>query len=122
MAIILMLDDEQDACSLVQRVLSASGHEVHAFTSANKALEWLKTHTPDLSILDIKLREASGVHVLEFIRKYQPEAKALMITGYPTAETARRACELGIIDYLVKPLEIDELESCVNKALGQLQI
>jgi DNA-binding NtrC family response regulator len=120
MAIILMLDDELDACNLVKRVLSASGHEVHAFTSATKALDWLETHTPDLAILDIKLREASGVHVLQFIREYQPRAKALMITGYPTAETAQRACELGIIDYLVKPLEIDELESCVNKALGRL--
>lgn len=120
MATILMLDDERDACNLVQRVLSASGHEVHAFTSAKNALDWLKAHSPDLAILDIKLRETSGVQVLEFIRENQPQAKALMITGYPTAETAQRACELGIIDYLVKPLEIDELESSVNEALGRL--
>jgi DNA-binding NtrC family response regulator len=118
MATILVVDDEQDACRLLQRILSACGHTVYTFTEANGALEWLESNTPDLALLDIKLRGAGGISVLEFIRSHDLHTKAMMITGYPTAETASRALELGVDDYLVKPIDINELEALVNKALG----
>ncbi len=117
MAIILMVDDEPDACQLMERLLSASGHEVHAFTDAEAATSWLGRHIPDLAILDIRLRGADGISVLEFIRNHRLHTKVMMITGYPSAETARKAAAFGADDYLVKPVEISELEDRVSRAL-----
>jgi DNA-binding NtrC family response regulator len=118
MALILIVDDEKDACQLMQRILSAHGHQIAAFTDAGEAVEWLSAYSPDLALLDIKLRGANGISVLEYIRQNRQSTKVIMITGYPSVETASKALKLGIEDYMVKPIEIDELEDHVNRVLG----
>lgn len=118
MAIIMVIDDEQDACRLLERLLSAAGHAVHAFTGAEEALGWLASNTPDLALLDISRPGSEGVGVLEGMRKRGLSTKAMMITGRPTAESANRAFALGVEDCLVKPIDIDELEARVNESLG----
>jgi DNA-binding response OmpR family regulator len=117
MALILLVDDERDACSMVQRILSTLGHEVRGFTDAKEAIQWLLTNTPDLALLDIRLRGMSGFVVLEYLRRKCPRTKTIMITGYPSAETAGIAQEMGVDDYLIKPMEIEELEKHVIKTL-----
>lgn len=118
MALIMVLDDERDACRLMQRILTKLGHDVQVFCRADDARLWLEDHEPDLALLDIKLKDDDGLSVLEFLRAHWPAAKVIMITGYPSAETARQATLLGIEDYLIKPVEIAELEDRVGKALG----
>lgn len=118
MAIIMVIDDEQDACRLLERLLSAAGHTVHAFTGAGEALGWLASNTPDLALLDISRPGSEGVGVLEGMRERGLSTKAMMITGRPTAESANRAFALGVEDCLVKPIDIDELEARVNESLG----
>lgn len=117
MGLILVLDDEPDACRLIQRVLTGSGHEVHAFTDHREALEWAAQHEPDLALLDIRLKGTDGIRILKLLRRSHSHTKAIIITGYPSSETVNKAVELGIEDYLVKPLEIIELEERVNRAL-----
>ena len=103
---------------MMLRILSTFGHDVRAFTDAQDAMEWLSTNAPDLALLDIRLRGMSGFAVLEFLRDHLPHTKILMITGYPSAETVCKALEMGVDDYLIKPVEIEELEEHVNKTLG----
>jgi DNA-binding response OmpR family regulator len=118
MALILIVGDEPDACRMLQRILSSFGHSVQAFTTGGKAVEWLEDNLPDLALLDINLRETDGIGLLKILRRSQPRTKTMMITGNPSAETAGQATELGVVDYLVKPVEIDELEERINRALG----
>ncbi len=119
MARILVLDDEEDICNLVRRILSGSGHEVVTFTRAGDALQWLKSNRPDLALLDFKLRESDGLVVLSYLRSHCPEVKSIMITGQPSPKIRKKAAELGLEDYLLKPLEISVLEEHVNRSLGQ---
>lgn len=121
MAKIMVLDDEEDICQLVERVLVECGHEVTTFTGAAESMKWLRSNKPDLALLDFKLRGMDGLSVLEYIRQNFPEIKAIMITGKPSPEVKVKAIELGLEDYLVKPLEISILEYHVNKVLGLLQ-
>jgi len=116
MAKILVLDDEKDACDLIERILS-SAHTVNTFTEEQDAIDFAKHGDVDLAILDIKLKTMSGVDVLEKLKKDNPDLKAIMLTGYPTVETARRSLTLGAHEYLVKPIDIDELEQKVKKVL-----
>lgn len=117
MAEILTLDDVLDATVLIGKILTKKGHTVHCFTDEDKAIAFAKENTIDLAILDIKLEKMSGIEVLGFLKEAQPAMKAIMLTGYPTVETAREAISLGADEYCVKPIDRDELEEKVEKVL-----
>ena len=116
MAKILVLDDEEDACDLIKRILS-SHHDVMTFTEGQAAIDFARDNPVDLAILDIKLKKMSGVDVLDRLKKGNTDLKAIMLTGFPTVETAKQSLTLGAQEYLVKPIDIDELESKVKKVL-----
>jgi DNA-binding NtrC family response regulator len=119
MADILVLDDVSDAGMLVKRILERKGHRVTAFTEEEDALHHASKHSVDLAILDIKLKKMTGVEVLEELKKLNPDMKAIMLTGYPTLETAREALRLGAQEYCVKPINKDELETKVAEVIGE---
>ena len=72
----------------------------------------------DLAILDIKLKKMSGIEVLAILKEDNPAMGAIMLTGYPTVETAREAISLGADEYCVKPIDRSELEEKVDKVLS----
>jgi DNA-binding NtrC family response regulator len=117
MARILVLDDEADACDLIRRILSPK-YDVSTFTEEDEAIAFAEQNMVDLAILDIKLKEMSGVDVLARLKETYADLKAIMLTGYPTVDTARKSLTLGAQEYLVKPIDIDELEAKVKKVLG----
>jgi DNA-binding NtrC family response regulator len=118
MANILALDDVSDAANLIKRILERKGHKVFAFTEEEDAIEFVKSDKVDLAILDIKLKKMSGVEVLDEMKKILPSIKVIMLTGYPTIETARECLNLGAAEYCVKPIDKDELEDKVEQVLG----
>ena len=117
MADILALDDVQDATTLIGKILSKMGHNVQCFTKEDEAIAYAKDNKIDLAILDIKLEKMSGIKVLAILKEIQPAMKAIMLTGYPTVETAREAISLGAEEYCVKPIDRDDLEDKVGKVL-----
>ncbi len=117
MAVILALDDVQDATVLIGKILAKKGHTVHTFTEEDDAISFARENTVDLAILDIKLKKMSGVEVLRLLKESCPEMHAIMLTGYPTIETAREAISLGADEYCVKPIDRDELEEKVAQVL-----
>ena len=119
MAEILILDDVLDAGVLVGKILSKCGHTTHSFTEEEDAVNHTKTHPVDLAILDIKLKKMSGIEVLTILKQINPDMRAIMLTGYPTVETAREALSRGADEYCVKPIDRDELESKVAIVLNK---
>jgi len=117
MAEILALDDVLDATVLIAKILEKQGHAVHTFTEEDEAIEYARSHPLDLAILDIKLKKMSGIDVLARLKEINPDMRAIMLTGYPTVETAREAISLGADEYCVKPIDRDELEEKVRKVL-----
>ncbi len=118
MARILVLDDVLDAANLLKRILELKGHEVVVFTEEEEALAYAAGHPVTLAILDIKLKKMNGVEVLEELKKIDPQMKAIMLTGYPTMETAQQALRLGAGEYCVKPIDKEELEEKVERVLA----
>lgn len=115
---ILVLDDVLDACVMIKRILERRGHEVAIFTDEEEALAHARSFPVDVAILDIRLKKMSGVGVLEELKKISPQTQVIMLTGYPTLETARQAQEWGAFDYCIKPIDKDELEEKVANALA----
>ena len=118
MAEIITLDDVKDAAVLIGKILRKSGHTVHAFTEEEDAITHVELHKTDLAILDIKLKRMNGVEVLAILKKIDPSIRIIMLTGYPTAETAREAISLGADEYCIKPIDRYKLEEKVNKVLN----
>jgi DNA-binding NtrC family response regulator len=118
MAEIVALDDVYDAVILIRKILSKKGHTVHTFTEEEEAIGYVRSNKVDLAILDIKLKKMSGIEVLAQMKKILPSMRAIMLTGYPTVETAREAITLGANEYCIKPIDKDELEEKVSKVLG----
>ena len=119
MATILALDDLLDAGNLLRRILELGGHAVEVFTDEEAALAYVRRHPPDLAILDIKLKKMSGVEVLAKLKQICPGTRVIMLTGYPTRETASAARELGADAYCVKPIDQAELEATVAEVLAK---
>jgi DNA-binding NtrC family response regulator len=115
---ILVLDDVLDAGVMIKRLLERKGHQVAVFTEEEEALAYIHSSPVDVAILDIRLKKMSGLDVLEELKKISPQTQVIMLTGYPTLETARQAQEWGAFDYCVKPLDKDELEEKVANALA----
>jgi DNA-binding NtrC family response regulator len=119
MATILILDDVLDSVVLLQRILDKKGHQVVGYTEEELAIAHVRNHRVDLAILDIKLKKMEGVEVLAEMKKLDPHIRAIMLTGYPTLETARESLRLGALEYCVKPIDKDEIEEKVAKVLEQ---
>ena len=117
MAEILVLDDVLDAAVLIGKILTKKGHMVHTFTEEDAALRFAKSQAVDLAILDIKLQKMSGVEVLALLKQLHSDMHAIMLTGYPTLDTARESISLGADEYCVKPIDRQELEDKVEKVL-----
>jgi DNA-binding NtrC family response regulator len=115
---ILVLDDVLDAAVMIKRILERKGHGVEVFTEEEEALAYLRRQAVEVAILDIRLKKMSGITVLERIKKAFPAIRVIMLTGYPTLETARRARQLGAFDYCLKPIDKKDLEDKVARALA----
>ncbi len=118
MAKIVVLDDVRDAGILIKKILEKKGHEVVPFTEEEEAIDYVRDNDVDLAILDIKLKKMTGVEVLDEMKKINPNIKAMMLTGYPSIDTARQTLALGAKEYCVKPIEKKELEEKVESVLN----
>ena len=116
---IMVLDDVEDSGVMIKRIMERKGHSVYVFTEEQEAFDYLKQEGIDIAILDIKLKKMSGVEVLKQIKDSYPNIEVLMLTGYPTLETAHEAKDYGAREYLVKPIDKKELEEKIDSILQE---
>jgi len=116
---ILVVDDESGIRALCSDVLGRSGHEVETVDSAAGALAAVSRRRFDLVLCDINLPDQDGVSILpKLLAGDQPPA-VLLITAYPSIDTAVRGMKLGARDYIGKPFSPDELRLVVQRALAE---
>ena len=114
---ILVVDDEKiirDSCC---RVLEKEGYSALGSISGEEALVRFDLEQFDLVLLDLKMPGIGGIETLRLLKEMNPEITIIIITGYPSIETAVKAIKLGAYDYITKPFNPDELRIAVNRAL-----
>lgn len=114
---ILVVDDEAFVRDVLQDILDSEGYEVVAVGSSTEALKQGGQKTFDLLLTDIKMPGIDGLELANRFRELDPQIMAILITGYPSLETARQAIHQGIHDYILKPFKKDELCATVAAAL-----
>jgi YesN/AraC family two-component response regulator len=114
---ILIVDDEEGTRETLREILSDVGYEVEVASSGYKAVEEIKTGRFDAVIVDIKMPGVDGLKVLEVAKEVDPEIEVIMITGYASLPSSIEALRKGAANYLLKPLDIEELKVSLHKAL-----
>ena len=119
MSSILVVDDERGIRALCSDVLGRAGHEVESVDSAAGALAAVGRRRFDLVLCDINLPDQDGVSILPRLLVGDPPPAVLLITAYPSIDTAVRGMKLGARDYIGKPFSPDELRLVVRRALDE---
>jgi CheY-like chemotaxis protein len=112
----LVVEDEDIMREALSDYFSDVGHKVDTANNGDKALESLNLTDYTLMIVDLKLPGRDGLAVLKEIRAKNPKAKVIIITAYPSIETAKDAIRGGALDYLPKPFELDYLETIIKQS------
>lgn len=116
---ILVVDDEPLVLETCMRALTGAGYQVYGAAGGREALAWLEQEHYDLLLLDIKMPDVDGLTVLQQAREFDPDATAVIITGYGTMEIAIGALRAGAKDFLQKPFVPTELLAVVSQGLEQ---
>jgi two-component system, NtrC family, response regulator AtoC len=114
---ILVVDDDAAVREALQIHLGRAGHEVTAVSSAEHALRVLGELDPALLITDVRMPGMSGLQLLESLHESVPDLNVIVVTAFEDMTTAVGAIRAGAYDYLVKPLDLDQLELVLERAL-----
>ncbi len=114
---ILVVDDEENIRTIIKRSFQKEGFIVSTASSGNEALKELSRSSFDLVITDLRMPDGDGITLLKQIHSLYPETMVMVITAYASTESAIEAMKAGAIDYIIKPINIEELRIIVRNAL-----
>jgi DNA-binding NtrC family response regulator len=115
MATLLIIDDELSALHKLGQIFREHGFTVLTAPSATEGLKLLAQQRPDVVLLDIGLPDQSGFETFQYIHARDDRIPVIFITGEGTTDTAIEAMKMGAYDYLVKPLQLQQLEELVKR-------
>jgi len=119
---VLVVDDEENIRNLLSQILRQEGFEVETASDGATGLRKASSGEFDLVLLDVRIPEKDGMEVLREIRREDPGAVVMIVTGYATLEMAVEAMRHGAFDYISKPFKKDELVVKVRRALEHEQL
>lgn len=117
---ILVIDDDE-VVRLSYAMSLAADYEMHTASDGTQGLSLMQRLPADLVLLDQRMPDMHGLEVLKAIKSRWPESEVVVITGFPSVESAKEAVRLGACDYLAKPVGPDEVLGAARNALLRKQ-
>jgi DNA-binding NtrC family response regulator len=119
---ILVVDDEEIVRESLVEWLREEGYNAEAAEDGFKALEKLKERNWDIALVDLKMPKMDGLELLEKIKQESPDTQVIIFTAYATVHTAVQAIKKGAYDYLVKPLDPEEVSLLIERLLKSQEL
>lgn len=119
---VLLVDDEVEFLQTLMKRMRKRNVNVTGVKSGDEALEYLSMNPADVIVLDVKMPGMDGIETLREIKKRMPLVEVIMLTGHANLEVAIEGMELGAFDYLMKPINIDDLLYKVQDAYKKKSI
>ncbi len=113
---LLIIDDEVEFASTLCERLRLRGIDTTDVHSGTEGLKALVEIAPNIVILDLKMPDMNGIDVLARIKQHDPDIEVIMLTGHGSRAAGILAMEKGAIDYIMKPIDINELLEKINFA------
>lgn len=107
---VLVVEDDERVRTLFEDALTVLGYQVTTASTGVQAVELAQGQLFDTVLCDIRMPEMDGLEILRRIKRHDPSVEVVMVTGYPTVNTAVEALKLGAYDYLAKPVRLEELQ------------
>lgn len=114
---ILIVDDQFGIRILLNEVFQKEGYQTYQAANGLKAIELVKTHSPNLVLLDIKIPGMDGIEILRRLKEIDPNIRVIIMTAYGELDIINEAKELGALTHFAKPFDIEELSKTVNQYL-----
>ena len=105
---VVVIDDEASTCAFLKAIFVAEGHQCQTFLRPEAAEQYLLADDADLVMVDVYLGAANGIDVLQRVRELRPRVYPVIMTANVSVETAARALSEGAIDYVSKPLTVEQ--------------
>jgi DNA-binding NtrC family response regulator len=106
---VLLVDDESEFLDTLVKRIKKRNVNAHGVASGEEALAFLNQQPMDVVVLDVRMPGMDGIQALREIKQHYPLIEVIMLTGHASLEVAIEGMELGAFDYMMKPIEIDEL-------------
>jgi two-component system nitrogen regulation response regulator GlnG len=119
---LLIIDDEPNVCYTLAKVLGSARLKILSAGTAGEGLDMVRRESPDVVLLDVRLPDMTGLDAYRQIRQIDARLPVIIITAHGTTETAIEAMTLGAFDYLLKPLDLEQLRDVVGRAMHLSQI
>ncbi len=119
---ILIVEDEAIMRESLRDWLTDEGYQVETVEQGEEALKALAEQDFSVVLLDMRLPGKDGLEVLREAKVQSPQLKGIIITAYPSVETAVEAMKIGALDYLTKPFDLNDLEKLIHDTLGPVQV
>jgi DNA-binding NtrC family response regulator len=119
---VLVVDDEPSACKVLGRFLQGRGYQVSEAHDGIRALELYHKERHDVVLLDVRIPGMDGLEVLGAIQRECPEAVVIMTTAVNQVSTAVEAMKRGAYDYLIKPIQLDQLHGALERAKERIAL
>ncbi|MGA7828989.1 MAG: response regulator [Geobacteraceae bacterium] len=114
---ILVVEDEDNTRHALTKLLTREGYFVEGVANGYEALTYLRGHSVNLIVTDIKMPRMDGITFLRELNKDFPKSNVIMITAYGGVDSYLEAMNLGAFEYIHKPIQIDELKIIMEKIL-----
>src|SRR5437867_9854103 len=114
---VLVVDDDKDVGEFLRDALSAWSYDVTRVVSGREAVDLISRQIFDAALVDIWMPEMDGLQVLDEMKRHDPALEVVMMPGNPMVGTAVQALKSGAYDYLIKPLNLDELQHLMHQVL-----
>lgn len=114
---VLLVDDEVEFVKTLAERLQLRGFEVRVAGDGESAMNQIQAGFPDLVVLDVMMPGLGGLEVLKQIKQHQPRIPVILLTGHSSTSDGIEGMRLGAFDYLMKPINIDELIKKMQEAV-----
>jgi DNA-binding response OmpR family regulator len=114
---ILLVDDEEEFVTTLAERLELRGLQARAALNGEDALQMIEADTPEIVILDVLMPGLGGLEVLRRIKAQHPKIPVILLTGRGSEKEGIKGMELGAFDYLMKPLNIEDLLKKMQEAI-----
>jgi len=119
---ILVVDDDAFIRKLLSEFLTKQGYKVLLAESGEKALEILEPGTVQVALIDLKMPGMDGVQTMKGIKTRDAGVLIILMTGYPSIESAVEALRSSAYDYVIKPFKLNELKTTIERAINEQTI
>lgn len=119
---LLVVDDEIDICDFVKNFFKERNFDVFVAHDGKAAVEMVKAERPDIILLDLRMPVMGGLDALKEIRKIDDTSKVVVVTAVEDTDSAEEAKRCGAVDYITKPLLLEQLERTVLTIAEQIKV